>query len=432
MAKFLRKLNYIKPERLGIRFNTIAGTSYVNDFLVSLFRFCFKKTRNNAIINFEKSFGKLTNTEEVISFGAGRMALYAILESMEIGEEDEVIIPAFTCVVVPNAILYKKAKPVYVDIALDDFNIDVNLIREKITPRTKAIYAQHTFGLPCNVAGLKQIAKEFNLFIIEDAAHCLGGSYKNNKIGSLGDAAFFSTDHSKMISTHLGGIATTNSREIGKKLRTIQKNANNISIISRQKIAISFLLESFLFSNYFLWLGKPINVVLVKMKLIFGFGDELLTSVPQNYPFPSRMSKFQALLGMCQIKRLDQNLNHRFKIIKSINNVLKCYNYQDLVKNNLALLRYSFLVEDRAEFEKKFSRYFDLQIWFTSVLHMRQCGLDEVLYIKNSCPNAEFAAKHIVNFPTHPKIQQGIIDSELSKNLSWLESNIIKEMPNKK
>jgi len=114
----------------------------------------------------------------IYTFFKGRVALYAILKAMGISSNDEVIVPGFTCVVVPNAIMYALAKPVYVDIDKKDYNIDVDKIEEKITKNTKVIIAQHTFGIPANMDRIVEICKRYKLYLIEDACHALGSTYK--------------------------------------------------------------------------------------------------------------------------------------------------------------------------------------------------------------------------------------------------------------
>ena len=124
-------------------------------------------------------------------FFKGRVALYAILKSIGIGQGDEVILPGFTCVVVPNAITYLGAKPVYIDIASVTFNIDPSKIEEKITEKTRAIIAQHTFGIPAEMDIIMEMAKKYNLYVIEDSCHAIGSKYKGKEIGTFGDASFF-------------------------------------------------------------------------------------------------------------------------------------------------------------------------------------------------------------------------------------------------
>ena len=155
---------------------------------------------------FEKRVADLLGVKYAFTFSAGRMALYAILEALDIGDGDEVIIPGYTCVVVPAAIIYSGAKPVYVDISEKDYNIDVAKIEAKITDRTKAIIAQYTYGNPCNIGIIRQICHRHNLVLIEDCAHTLGTFDKDTMLGTMGDVAFFSTDHTKFISTSVGGV----------------------------------------------------------------------------------------------------------------------------------------------------------------------------------------------------------------------------------
>ena len=93
--------------------------------------------------------------------------------------------------------------------------------------------------------------------------------------------------------------------------------------------------------------------------------------------------------------------------------------------NSSIMLRYSFLVKDRNEFEMRFKRYFDLGIWFTSIVQGRQNKLDRVCYISGSCPIAEYVADHIVNFPTHSRISIKILKKEVEKNLKWVGDQMV-------
>ena len=144
-------------------------------------------------------------------FFKGRVALYAILKSMGITTGDEIILPGFTCVVVANAILYLGARPVYVDIDPSTYNIDAEKIGEKITDKTKAIIAQHTFGIPADMNKITAIAKENSLYVIEDSCHAVGSRYMGREVGTFGDAAFFSSQWSKPLTTGLGGWAVINN-----------------------------------------------------------------------------------------------------------------------------------------------------------------------------------------------------------------------------
>ena len=427
MKSIVRKLKHVIPSRPGIKFCITSGTNSIREWLLCARRiFSVNLSDNTEIVDeYERKFSKIVGTNHAISFGAGRMALYAILKAINIEEGDEVIIPAFTCVVVPNAIIYCKALPVYVDIDPETFNIDIKKIESMITSRTKAIYAQHTFGLPCNMDEIKKLADEYGLIIIEDAAHALG-SFKNNKpVGSLSDVSFFSTDHTKTISTHVGGIAATNNHILAKKIRKIQLQSPYLSDFYVRQILLTFMLEYILFSPFLLWLGRPLHVVLIKFRLLFYFTDELEIKKPEKYPYPCRLSSVLAEIGISQLKDFEKNQQHRRLVFNYLERKIKWNAVQIKDFNSSIMLRYSFLVKDRNEFEMRFKRYFDLGIWFTSIVQGRQNKLDRVCYISGSCPIAEYVADHIVNFPTHSRISIKILKKEVEKNLKWVGDQMV-------
>ena len=134
-----------------------------------------------------------TDIEQIFLYWKGRVALYALLKAMNIKPGDEVIVPAYTCVVVPNAILYLGAIPVYVDIDPGTFNANIDQIKKAITNKTKVIICQNTFGLSSHLEELVAIAKTYNLFTIEDCTHGFGGTYNGKPNGSFCEAALFST-----------------------------------------------------------------------------------------------------------------------------------------------------------------------------------------------------------------------------------------------
>ena len=129
---------------------------------------------------------------DVFLFWKGRVGLYAILKALDIGPGDEVILPAFTCVVVANAVIYRGATPVYAEIDPKTYNIDPARIEERITEKTKVILAQNTFGLSADLDAIFDVAQAHDLFVIEDCAHGFGGTYKGRLNGTVADAAFFS------------------------------------------------------------------------------------------------------------------------------------------------------------------------------------------------------------------------------------------------
>lgn len=415
----------------GRRFNISCGSNTLLECLTVL-RLLFSADVNTdlpVIRKFEDLFAGATGTRHAYSFGAGRMALFAILEALGIGKDDEIIIPAFTCVVVPNAMLYLGAKPVYVDIDPGTFNIDTSKIESAITPRTRALYAQHTFGFPCDMKALRSIAARHGLALIEDGAHALGSSVDGRLVGSLADVAFFSTDHTKTISTHVGGMAVTNDSVLGEKLAAIQQRAPFLSASVVRQILWTFLAEYVLFSAPLLWCGRAVHILLIKARLLFYFSDELQTERPSTYPFPCRLSSAQAEIGIRQLEGFSENARHRREIVDYLEGKINWnIGRLDEIRRSV-FLRYSFLVDDRKAFETRFHRHFDLGIWFTSVVHGRDHDLEAVGYKAGSCPVAEYMTQHIVNFPTHSRITMKILAKEIERNGRWLDSQMIRECP---
>ena len=163
-----------------------------------------------------------TPASSIFLFWKGRVALYAILKTLGIKEGDEIILPAFTCVVAVNPIIYLGAKPVYVDIDPMTFNIDVSVIEKKITEKTRAILAQNTFGLAPDLDRIFEVANKYNLMVIEDCAHGFGGFYKEKPNGTMADASFFSSQWNKPFSTGIGGFAVAKHPDIAEKLKVFE------------------------------------------------------------------------------------------------------------------------------------------------------------------------------------------------------------------
>lgn len=430
MGKIIRKLKQLRaltPSFPRKRYNIFVGSNTWSEWLTVFKALWKRKSFDDAAVikNYETEFAKSSGVSNAISFGAGRMSLYAILKALDIGSDDEVIISGFTCVVVPNAVLYCGAIPVYSDIDLQTFNQIPGQLESHITPRTKAIVAQHTFGTPCDLDEILGIGVKYNIPIIEDCGHAQGALYKGKPVGSIGVAGFFTTDHTKITGTHLGGMVTTNSPELARALRKIQEESPFLEKKDYDKIALSFLLEFPLYSPISYWIGRSLLVICYWLGLLFYWKDESLTIKSMEYPYPARLSSIQATIGISQLANLHKNLAHRRNIATLLEHKFKRTSKERDHQKCSAWLRYSFLVKDRLRFEKKFRQELDLGIWFTSVVHGRDANLEQVRYSIGSCPNAEFAAQHVVNFPTHQRIPISLIENVVDRDLTWIMSQMI-------
>jgi len=171
---------------------------------------------------FEKAFAEYCGTKYCIGVGNGLDALMLSLKALGIGEGDEVIIPSNTYIATALAVTYVGAKPVFVEPKIETFNIDPQLIEEIITNKTKAIIPVHLYGQACDMDPILEVAKKYELKVVEDCAQAHGATYKGQKIGSFGDAAGFSFYPGKNLGA-LGdaGAVVTNNEEVAKKVRAL-------------------------------------------------------------------------------------------------------------------------------------------------------------------------------------------------------------------
>lgn len=349
----------------------------------------------------EKFKGLLEPGGFAFSFGAGRMALYAILDALDIGEGDEVILPAFTCEVVVHALLYRKIKPVFADIEPRTFNIDVKKLEQLITPKTKAVIAQHTFGVPCELEEILDISNKYGIYVIEDCALALGSNYKGRPVGTHGHASFFSTDRTKLISTLWGGMAFTTDKETARKIGLTYLRSPFPTRLQSLNMALQALASYVFFSPFLYPLGRYIMAAGYKSGLFFHYRDNKAHSeTPVNYP--SRLSNVQAVLGLKQLEKLPTILKARKEAVKNYAKILGG-NGIDLTDARVdeITLRFSVLLKERNKFRRKFNKYFESGMWFNSPAIGWYKHLERISYSEGKCPVAEHVHKHVVNFPTY-------------------------------
>ncbi|MEF3255558.1 MAG: DegT/DnrJ/EryC1/StrS family aminotransferase [Deferribacterales bacterium] len=178
---------------------------------------------------FEEKAAKYLGCKYAVGVASGTDALHIALKAIGIKEDDEVITTPFTFIATAEAIVYCGGKPVFVDVDEKTMNIDVNKIEEKITSKTKAIIPVHLFGNPCEMDKIKDIAKKYNLKIVEDCAQSFGATYKDIKTGKIGDVGCFSFFPSKNLGCYGdGGMVTTNDEETYKTIVALRNHGSYV------------------------------------------------------------------------------------------------------------------------------------------------------------------------------------------------------------
>lgn len=190
-------------------------------------------TSGNMNTRLEKAFSEKFGRKFAITFNSGTTTLHASLEAFGIAYGDEVIVTPLTVISCMNSILYCNALPVFADINLDTFLIDPKDIKRKITEKTKAIMAVNLYGQVCNMTEIMKIAKEYNLFVLEDCAQCYLGKHKGKIGGTFGHISSWSFENSKHLTTGDGGIVALDDEKLGDKVRKLNcqgfRNATAVS-----------------------------------------------------------------------------------------------------------------------------------------------------------------------------------------------------------
>lgn len=174
------------------------------------------------IQKFETAFAEFCGVKHAMTCCNGTVALHLALLALDVGPDDEVIVPTLTYVATANAVVYCGARPVFIDSEPETWNLDPSLLENLITPRTKGIIVVHLYGHPVDMDPVLTIARARGLFVIEDAAEAHGAEYKGQRVGSLGDIATFSFYGNKILTTGEGGMVVTNDDELAARVRQLK------------------------------------------------------------------------------------------------------------------------------------------------------------------------------------------------------------------
>ena len=343
--------------------------------------------------------------DHVSLFWKGRVALYAMLRALRIGPGDEVVVPAFTCVAVPNAVLYAGATPVYVDIDEATYTADPAAVQAAIGTRTRAVLAQNTFGLSSDLDALRDAAAAQGAVVIDDCTHGLGGTYRGRPAGAAADAAFYSTQWSKPISTGLGGIAVTSDPQLARELGALEGAAPEPSVADRALLVAMLVARERIATPRTIRAGRAAYRAVSRAGVVPGSSSrDELEGAEMPDAFMARMSGFQARLAVRRLATLDAKVRRRRAVAERYSAWLAANGgtpAHEPSPGDHAFLRYPLRVREREAFVQEAQRRgIDLGDWFHSPLYPITGDLGRWGYRWGANPVAERVASEIVNLPT--------------------------------
>ncbi len=367
-----------------------------------------------ATMEVEGKLREMLGVPHVVTVDSGRTALYTILKAAGICDGDEVIVQAYTCVAVPDPVLWVGARPVFVD-CKNDLTIDTADLAQKITPYTKAIVVQHTFGATADIDAVIEIAREKNILIIEDCAHALMGKTADGRmLGSVGDVSFFSFGRDKSISSVFGGAIATKNGELFAKIskQVAAYPAPDGMWVAQQLMHPLVLAKAKILYNVFK-LGKVTLEIAKRLRIISKAVQPLELSGGRPAFTLHKFSPALAGLALHQLEKLPRFAEHRHECAKFYAGELYGSTHAQAPRylSNHAYLRYAVFVDDRkAVMQKARERGIYLGDWYTTPIAPNGVVYEKIGYVPGSCPNAERLAAQSVNLPTHIGITRDMME----------------------
>ncbi len=364
------------------------------------------------VTRYEQAFADWHAQPHGFAFWKGRVALYAILKALGVGKGDEVIIPGYTCVMVVNPVMYLGATPVYVDIDPQTYNTPPDLIEAAITPRTRAIVAQHTYGIPARMPEIMALADRRGIPVIEDCCLALGSRVGGRLCGTYGAAAYWSFQWNKPYTTGVGGLATTSDPALAARIADVCRgervapSAREVLMLRAQLLvhsAIVYPRTTAFIQNVFRWLTRK--------GLVVGSSSKAEFTPVMERGFFKGLSAMQARRGLARLRGIDAAIAHRRRMAALYDGLLRDAGFAAVrrpAECDPVLVRYPVRVADKCRAIAEAPRHaVELGTWFESPLHPQETELGAYGYKVGMCPAAEQACREVVNLPLHPRAGEG-------------------------
>ncbi len=383
-------------------------------------------TRGPAIRTLETEIGQKFGAD-AITFASGREALLALLRALKIRPGEEVIIQGYTCVVVPNAIAAAGGTPIFVDIDPQTLNLDIAEVEKAITPRTRAIICQHTFGIPADTAALRRLCTDRQLALIEDCAHVLPDAQGPENVGTRGDFLLLSFGRDKAISGVSGGAVVSRHKSLSEHLRAQQSAAGMAPHLKVARLLWYPLVYGLAKPLYGLRIGKA----LLKGASLIGLLPKIVSEEEKQGLMPpavARLPNALAALALDQWRRRGDLNDHRRYLVGRWLEEGRAHGLFGTgrtddplprgVQAGLPLQKLPIFIPD-AQGVRRALKERNIHLddgWTTCVVCPASVHLDAVGYEWGKDPEAERRCQQIFSLPTHPTMT----DEQLERLLTLL------------
>ena len=333
-------------------------------------------TTGPKVKEFEEKVCNYVGCNYGVAVNSGTAALHCATFAANIQKDDEVIVPAISFVATSNVVLYQKGIPVFCDIDPETLNIDVNKIETLISEKTKAIIMVDMCGQPCHYDEIRKICNKYNLILIQDAAHSLGGSCQGKKVGSYADITCLSFHPVKNITTCEGGMMITNNEKYFKRAKSFRSHGVSRDYVTREKSN----------SHYY-----EMNDL--------GF----------NYRIPDVL----CALGISQMDKLDLFIQKRNKVANYYNNYFKNSEYILPLKNYYDCAYHIYVIKLKSEKLNKSRDEIFKELKESGIgvnVHYMPIYLhpyyQKLGYKKGLCPNSETVYENMITLPCYPLLKE--------------------------
>lgn len=379
----------------------------------------YPRATHVSLKRFAQEFSKYMGGGYSFPVYQGRTAIYVALKALGLRRGDEILLPSFICFVVVDAVLDAGIKPVFTDVEEEYWTMDVESLKEHISPKTKAVLPVHTYGQACEMKDIIEISEDHNLFVVEDCAQALGGQYHHRPLGSIGNAAIFSCNVDKPMTTGMGGVVYTKNKKLASRILRIIMEFGPCSF--GEKIYCGRKMASAIFYS-----RPPLFSIILKilsLKKKKGIEKKNPTQISRrkrdHFVVLKPMTREGALFGTPQIKNIDSWIEQSNENAHCLTKRLKHIDFLELpkIRKNCRHTFLSYTVNVKGENPRDIRNrlmaslhqkgiHAENRVWPVAIHQIPEYQDKLKLDKKEAFPVTDDLVNSFLNLPVHPVLNK--------------------------